>query len=147
MKKEIDRIVMHTDGGSRGNPGPSAIGVHITDAKGNSIASYGETIGVRTNNEAEYEAVIFGLKKLKALLGKEKTKKLRVEVNADSELLIKQLNHEYKIESDTVKPLFIKIWNLMLDFGAVTFQHVRREQNREADRLVNRALDQNQKLF
>lgn len=149
MKKEIpEAIIMHTDGGSRGNPGPAALGVYITDAKGTRIKSYGETIGNRTNNEAEYEAVVFGLKKLKTLLGKEKTRKLRVEVRADSELLVKQLNHEYKIESENVVPLFIRIWNLMLDFGSVTFRHVPREKNREADRLVNRALDaRNQRAF
>lgn len=140
-KVPSDLIVMYTDGGSRGNPGPSAIGVYIIDAKGNPIKSYGEAIGTRTNNEAEYAAVVFGLKKLKALLGKEKTRVLHVEVRADSELLIRQLSHLYKIESENVVPLFIQIWNLTLDFGQVTFRHVPREKNRAADRLVNQALD------
>lgn len=142
---ENDYLIVYTDGGSRGNPGPSAIGVYITDARGNVVKSYGETIGTKTNNEAEYGAVIFALRKIKALVGKEKTKKMKVEIRADSELLIKQLNHEYKIESEAVVPLFIQIWNLILDFGTVTFSHIPREKNREADRMVNQALDRDEK--
>ncbi|MBI2097000.1 MAG: ribonuclease HI family protein [Candidatus Sungbacteria bacterium] len=149
MKEKIaHHIVVYTDGGSRGNPGPAAIGVVITDAQGNHIKSYGETIGTKTNNEAEYQAVIFALKKIKALAGKEKTREMSVEVRADSELLVRQLNHEYKIESETVVPLFIQIWNLTLDYKSVSFRHVPRDKNREADRMVNRALDnQSAKLF
>ncbi|MBI3627482.1 MAG: ribonuclease HI family protein [Candidatus Sungbacteria bacterium] len=137
-----DKLIVYTDGGSRGNPGPAALGVYITDAKANHVKSYGETLGVKTNNEAEYAAVIFALKKIKALVGKEKTKQLSIDIRADSELLVRQLNHQYKIESDQVIPLFIQLWNLMLDYKLVTFTHVFREKNRQADRLVNQALDQ-----
>lgn len=146
--KAKEKIIIYTDGGSRGNPGPAAVGYVITDAKGAILKSAGETLGRKTNNEAEYEAVIRALKKLKALVGKEKTKSMAVEIRADSELLVRQLNHEYKIESETTIPLFIQIWNLILDFGSISFTHVPREKNREADRMVNQALDQESaKLF
>lgn len=146
--KISERLVVYTDGGSRGNPGPSALGVHITDTSGHIIKSYGETLGTKTNNEAEYMAVIAAMKKIKALFGKEKAKKMHLDMRADSELLVRQLNHEYKIESENVQPLFIQIWNLMLDFGKVTFTHVPREKNRAADRMVNEALDrESNRLF
>src|SRR3989344_5799152 len=136
-----DRLIVYTDCGSRGNPGPAALGVAIADAKGKILKTYGETLGVKTNNEAEYEAVIFALKKIKALVGGKRADEMEIEVRADSELLVKPLNHEYKIESETVIPLFIKIWNTMMDFKNVRFIHVPREKNKEADRMVNRALD------
>lgn len=140
-----EKIIVFTDGGARGNPGPAAIGVVIKNAAGQTIKNYGETIEETTNNEAEYRAVISALQKTKALLGKEKTKKLSVEVNMDSELVVRQLNGEYKIEEEKLFPFFIKIWNLRLDFGKLTFRHVPREKNKEADRLVNEALDRDQK--
>ena len=136
-----DRLIVYTDGGSRGNPGPAALGVAIADAKGKILKTYGETLGVKTNNEAEYEAVIFALKKIKALVGGKRADEMEIEVRTDSELLVKQLNHEYKIESKTVIPLFIKIWNAMPDFKSVKFVHIPREKNKEADRMVNLALD------
>ena len=143
-KKEAEKLIVYTDGGARGNPGPAALGVAISDAKGNVIKEYGEKLGVKTNNEAEYEAVIFAIKKIKALFGKEKTKKMHVDMKMDSEFVIKQLNGEYKIEEERMFPLFIAVWNLKMDFAKVTFSHVPREKNREADRLVNAALDREQ---
>lgn len=139
-----DKIVVFTDGGARGNPGPAAVGVVIKDDNGGLIKSYGETIGDRTNNEAEYEAVIFALRKIKALLGKEKIKKTEIAVNLDSQLVTSQLNGEYKVEEEKLSSLFIKVHNLKIDFGGVKFHHIAREKNREADRLVNEALDKNQ---
>jgi len=129
---------MYTDGGSRGNPGPSAIGVYIETLG----KKYGECIGIRTNNEAEYEALIFGLKKIKQLVGKEKTKKVEVQCFLDSELVVRQLNHEYKLNDSKVKEFFLEIWNLMLDFKRVVFFHIPREKNKIADALVNEALDE-----
>jgi len=99
----MKKIVIFTDGGSRGNPGPSAIGVIINDKK------YSEQIGEKTNNEAEYEAVIFALKKTKSLFGKKVVKTAEVEIKSDSELLIKQLNGEYKILEPKIQPLFLKV--------------------------------------
>lgn len=135
------KLIVYTDGGSRGNPGEAALGVVVCDEKGNTIKEYGERLGVKTNNEAEYEAVIFALKKIKALFGKEKTKKMEIGVRMDSEFVMKQINGEYKIEEERMFPLFIAVWNLKMDFARVAFSHVPREKNKEADRLVNEALD------
>ena len=131
----MKKIIIHTDGGSRGNPGPSAIGVVINDR------TYSECIGVNTNNEAEYKAVIFALRKAKALYGKKAMETNEVEVRSDSELLIKQLNGEYKILEPKIQSLFLQVWNLKVDFGKVKFIAIPREKNKEADRLVNEALD------
>ncbi|MDP3991117.1 MAG: ribonuclease HI family protein [Candidatus Nealsonbacteria bacterium] len=146
----MQKIIIYTDGGSRGNPGPSAIGVVLCDEKGKAVKGYSELIGVRTNNEAEYEAVIFALKKVKALYGKKAVKDSEVEVRADSELLIKQLNGEYKIIEPKIQALFLKTWNLKIDFNKIKFICIPREKNKEADSLVNQALDnqaKNQTLF
>lgn len=143
-KEEEQKIIIYTDGGSRGNPGPAAIGVVIQNADGQTIKNYGEAIGEATNNEAEYRAVVSALEKTKALLGKAKIKKLAAEVNMDSELVAKQLNGEYKIEEERLFPFFVKVWNLRMDFGKVIFRHIPREKNKGADRLVNQALDKSQ---
>lgn len=133
----MEHIVMYSDGGSRGNPGPSALGVYIETLD----KRYGEPLGIRTNNEAEYAAIVFGLKKIKALLGKDRAKRSSVECRMDSELACKQLNHEYKIENAKLQPLFLEVWNLMLDFAEVRFVHVRREKNTVADACANEAMD------
>jgi len=138
------KLIVYTDGGSRGNPGPAAIGVVICDEQGAPLKRYSESIGEATNNEAEYQAVIFALKKIKALYGKNNLKKLQIEIRMDSELVEKQLNHQYKIQESNIQPLFLKIWNLMIDFGPVKFVSIPREQNKEADKLVNEALDNKQ---
>jgi len=138
------KFIIYTDGGSRGNPGPSAIGVVVCNNKGEPIKKYSDSIGEATNNEAEYQAVIFALKKVKALYGKEKAKESQIEMRIDSELIVNQLNHEYKIEEPKIQLLFLKIWNLMLDFGEIKFVSIPREKNKEADKLVNQELDTNQ---
>lgn len=135
------KIIIYTDGGSRGNPGPAAIGVILTDEKGKVIKEYAQKIGRATNNEAEYEAVIFGLQKAKLLFGGKKAKAMEVEIRMDSELVSKQLNGQYKILDRKIEELFLKTWNLKIDFGKVIFKFISRSENREADRLVNRALD------
>ena len=140
----MQKIIIYTDGGSRGNPGPSAVVVVINN-KG-----YSEYIGEGTNNEAEYRAVIFALKKTKALMGKEKIKEAEIELKSDSELLIRQLNGEYKISEPRIQQLFIEVWNLRIDFGRINFTLIPREKNEEADRLANQALDEmreNKSLF
>lgn len=134
--------MIYTDGGSRGNPGPAGIGVAIADEKGKIIKEYSNFLGVKTNNEAEYEAVIFGLKKIKALLGKEKIKNTEIEFRLDSQLIARQLNGQYKIEEERLFPLFIRIWNLKMDFGPIIFTEIPREKNKEADRLANKAMDE-----
>ena len=136
-----EKIVMFTDGGSRGNPGPAGIGIYVETLD----KKFGECIGEATNNVAEYSALIYGLKKLKQLLGKDKTKQYEIECNLDSELIVKQMNHEYKIKDENVQKNFIEIWNLMLDFKNVIFIHIPREKNSVADALVNEALDAREK--
>jgi len=128
---------MYSDGGSRGNPGPAAVGVYLETLG----KEYGEYIGETTNNDAEYQALVSGLKKIKSLVGKGRAKKTNVECRLDSELVVKQLNHIYKIEHETTQKHFLVVWNLMLDFASVTFTHVPREQNTRADAMVNQALD------
>jgi len=131
----MNKTIIYTDGGSRGNPGPAAIGVVIGDKK------YAEYIGEATNNVAEYKAVIFALKKMKQIIGKKQTRKTEIEIRTDSELVYKQNRCEYKIESDELKFLFIDIWNLRQDFKKVEFNLIPREKNKEADRLANEALN------
>lgn len=140
-----DFITIYCDGGSRGNPGPAAIGIVIA-VKGE-VKDYSKFLGKATNNEAEYQAIIFSLKKIKHLIGGEKAAKAKVEIKMDSELVVNQLNGEYKIKEKDLIPFFIDIWNLKIDFGEVKFIHIPREQNKRADWLVNRELDSQNKLF
>jgi ribonuclease HI len=136
---KMSEFSIYTDGGSRGNPGPSAIGVVI---EGDGVKKeYGEYIGEGTNNEAEYTAVIFALKKLKTLISSEKAKHAAVTMYVDSELIAKQFNNEYKIKEKRIQDLYMKIHNLTLDFKEVKFTHVYRTRNKDADRLVNTTLD------
>lgn len=127
-------LTIYTDGGSRGNPGPAAAGAIIYNGqiKG---GEYGKYIGIATNNEAEYQAIILALEKAKMLKAKQ------INFFLDSELAVKQLNHQYKVKNEKIIPLFIKIWNAMLDFDKISFSHIPREKNREADSLVNKILD------
>ncbi len=138
----MKKIIIYTDGGSRGNPGPAAVGVIFCNEKGQSIKEYSEYIGDNlTNNEAEYKAVIFALKKFKAVFGKKLAKNSEIQIRSDSELLVKQLNSQYKILDSKIQPLFLEVWNLRFDFQRVKFKSISRDKNKEADRLVNEALD------
>lgn len=137
-------VVVYTDGGSRHNPGPAAIGVAIYDRQslGRPTAEAGEPffqlglhIGKATNNVAEYMALIRGLEEAR------KAGATSIEVRADSELLIKQMNGEYQVRNEGIRPLYSRARALSLGVR-VRFVHVRREANRLADRLVNRALDE-----
>ena len=94
-----------------------------------------------TNNDAEYNAIIFALKKFKAVFGKAIAQTSDVELRSDSELVVKQLNGEYRLSDPKIQQFFIEIWNLKFDFKSVKFKHIPREKNREADKLVNEALD------
>jgi len=118
----MKKIIINTDGGSRGNPGPGAIGIIFSNEKGQSLKEYSEYLGDNfTNNEAEYRAVIFALQKFKALFGKKLAQNSEIELKSDSELLIKQLNGEYKILDPKIQSLFLKVWNLRLDFKKIKF--------------------------
>lgn len=135
MGKWLKSVVMYTDGASRGNPGPASIGVLFVNAKGEEIATISEAIGDQTNNFAEYFAVIEGLKK--AI----KNKVTQIHLKSDSEFLIKQLKGEYKVKSETILPLYEEAKSLLKKFKEIKLEHVRREKNKEADRLANKALD------
>ncbi len=138
------KLTIYTDGGARGNPGPAAIGAVIIQ-DGQTIKKYGEFIDEATNNQAEYQAIIFALKKIKLLFGKKPAKRMEIELYSDSELIVNQLNHQYKIKEEDLQLLFLKAWNLTLDFKQVIFKHIVRTKNKEADRLVNQALDNQEK--
>lgn len=137
-------ITIHTDGGAKGNPGPAAIGAVIAyDGK---TKEYAEEIGSTTNNVAEYSALIFALKKARQLVGKEGAKRASVTCVSDSELMVKQLNKEYKIKNEELGKLFIEVWNLSQEFRSVTYSHVLREKNKRADELLNNALNKKKLL-
>lgn len=134
---------MYTDGGSRGNPGLAGAGAFICNDKGELIRKAHLFLGTVTNNEAEYQAVILGLETLKKVFGKERIKDLPVEIRMDSELICKQLRGEYQVKEEKLVPLFMKIWNARVaDFHNLSFVHVPREQNAEADKLANQAMDE-----
>ena len=146
----MKKIIIFTDGGSRGNPGQAAIGVVFQNERGEIFKKHSEYLGDNlTNNETEYQAVIFALKKFKQIFGKKIAETSEIEIKSDSELLVQQLNGKYKILDPKIQLLFIAVWNLKLDFKKIKFSLVSREKNKEADRLVNEILDspKNQKLF
>lgn len=139
MATSANKIIIYSDGGSRGNPGPAAVGA-VIKFKGKTW-KISKSIGKATNNIAEYRAVIEALKKARQALGKKKIKECRAECFLDSELIVKQLNREYKIKDPILGGYFIELWNLTFDFSSVTFSHIKRESNKKADELVNQALD------
>jgi len=142
----MKKIIVYTDGGSRGNPGSAAIGVVFYNEKKQLFKKYSEYLGENlTNNEAEYSAVIFALEKFKALFGKKLAKSTEIEIKSDSELLVKQLKGEYKVVEPKIQVLFLRAWNLMIDFKKIKFTLIPREKNKEADALVNEALDNKDK--
>jgi ribonuclease HI len=126
---------LSTDGGARGNPGPAAYGYVLEAEDGTVLAAHGETIGVATNNVAEYRALIAGLEKA-VEVGVEE-----LEVVSDSELLVKQMKGEYRVKNENLRPLAVQASRLARQIGRVRWTSVRREHNELADRLVNEALD------
>lgn len=143
MKSNAEKIIIHTDGGARGNPGPAGLGVVIADADGTVLKRVAEALGERTNNWAEYEAIARALEELKKHIPKEKRRTTSVEIYSDSELVIKQLRGEYQVKEESLFPQFMKIWNMRVaHFPTLSFVHVPREENKEADRLANKAMDE-----
>lgn len=128
------KATIHTDGGARGNPGPSGIGVVIEIDR--ETHKFKEYIGEATNNQAEYKAVILALQKAKELEVEE------IDLFLDSELVQQQLNQNYKVKNKDLQPLFVQAWNLGLSFKKVKYTHVARNDNKLADKLVNEALDE-----
>lgn len=136
----MKKITVWSDGGARGNPGPAAIGVVIKEDD-ELLEEISEKIGESTNNIAEYTAVLRGLEVLRLRFGSETTE-LKVEWKLDSELVERQLAGAYKIKNPGLRELYLKIQDLRIHFPALDFVHVKREFNKDADRLVNEALDQ-----
>lgn len=128
-------IILYTDGASRGNPGPAAVGAVLTDHKGNLLGTISETIGRATNNQAEYQAVIAALKQALRLGAK------RVELRADSELVVRQLNGRYRVREAHLKPLYEEVRRLASKLDEFRVASISREDNKDADRLANFALD------
>ena len=130
-----NKVILNVDGASRGNPGPAAIGVTIKDEECRLLAIISERIGTTTNNQAEYKALIAGLQKA-ILIGAQ-----RVSVNSDSELVVKQLQGSYRVNKAELKPLFELVKRLICSLSYFEINYIPREQNLEADKLANKALD------
>ncbi len=130
-----DKLIIYSDGGARGNPGPAAIGFVIYDEGGKVIKKFGHYLGITTNNQAEYKALIAALEEC-VELGAEK-----LVCHLDSELVVKQMQGKYKIREQGLKPLAADALRLTAKFLQVEFVHVPREKNKLADQLVNEVLD------
>jgi ribonuclease HI len=131
---KIDKVVIYADGASRGNPGEAAIGAIIRNEQGRLIATISQRIGTTTNNQAEYRAVIAAMEKAIRLGAR------HVELNSDSELVVKQLSGRYRVKKAALKPLYRRVKQLESNFESLTITRIPRQQNTEADRLANQAL-------
>jgi len=136
----MKKFIINTDGGARGNPGPAGIGVVIRDAETNALVEeHAKYLGETTNNQAEYQAVILGLKRAVHLGASE------VDIVTDSELLVKQANGEYRVKNPDLAQRFLEMKNLCTQIGLCRFRHVPREKNKRADFLSNIAMDSGMK--
>jgi ribonuclease HI len=131
----IKKLIIYTDGAARGNPGPAAIGATLKDEKGNLIARISRRISITTNNQAEYQAIIAALEKAISLGAR------HVELKTDSELVVKQINGQYKVKKAILRTLHQKVIQLIGSLEDFTIAHIPREQNVEADNLANKALN------
>lgn len=129
------RIEIYIDGGSRGNPGPAGIGVVILDERGKKIKDIAKYIGETTNNIAEYNALLYGLEEVLIIRADE------ILINMDSELVAKQLSGDYRVKDSNIKPLFERALNMLKSFKSFEIKHIEREKNKEADKLVNKAIN------
>ena len=137
----MNALTAYIDGGARGNPGPAGFGVQIQDADGAVIHEIYGGLGIATNNVAEYNGL------LAALRWAAEHGRTKVHIRADSELLVRQMRGEYKVKNPGLKPLFLQAIALIRRIGDVTFEHVRREYNKEADRLSNLGMDEAEALL
>jgi ribonuclease HI len=129
------KVIVHVDGGARGNPGPAAAACVITTPDGDVLGEHAELLGMQTNNVAEYRALLLGLAKARELGAEE------IEVIGDSELIAKQVNGLYKVKHPAMRPLYMDAMKAFKDFQSWSIRTVPRAQNAEADALVNAALD------
>ncbi len=134
-EERLKRAVIHADGASRGNPGPAAIGVTIKDKRGKLITFISQRIGKTTNNQAEYRAIIAALEEATRLGARQ------VDMKMDSELVVKQINGEYRVKKATLKLLYQQVKQLLGSLEGFTITHIPRHQNTEADNLANKALN------
>jgi len=130
----FNKVIIYADGASRNNPGQAAIGATIKGEQGQLITSISRRIGWATNNQAEYRAIIAALEKAIGLGAKQ------VELNSDSELVVRQINGQYRVKKAALKPLYQRVKELQGRLEGFKIKHVPRQQNKEADRLANRAL-------
>lgn len=135
------QFTIHADGGSRGNPGPAGAGAMIRDHLGNSVASVSQFLGTRTNNYAEYEAVILAFQTLAKLVGTKKVGATTVVVKMDSELVVRQMKGQYKVKHPVLKEQYARLVQAAGAFKEVSFTHVFRAENSDADALANEAMD------
>jgi len=131
----INKVILYTDGAARGNPGPAAIGVILKDETGNVVARISRRLGATTNNQAEYQAIIVALEKAISLGARQ------VLLKSDSELVVKQINGNYKIKNTALRPLYQKVVQLIGSLESISITYIPREQNAVADALANKALD------
>ena len=129
------RVEIYIDGGARGNPGPAGIGVVILDCGGKKIKDVSKYIGEATNNIAEYNALLYGLEEALMLRADE------IKINLDSELVARQISGEYRVKDANIKPLFERALNMLKGFKNFEINHIERAKNKEADKLVNRAIN------
>ncbi|MBL7170635.1 MAG: ribonuclease HI family protein [Candidatus Omnitrophica bacterium] len=129
-------MIVYIDGASRGNPGQAGIGIAVYDGNKKPVRQFGYYLGTLTNNMAEYMAAIFAVMVLLELGAKSVT------IHSDSELLIRQLKGEYRVKNEKLLPLYLQIKFFLRSFEKVNFVHIRREKNKIADRLANRAIDE-----
>jgi ribonuclease HI len=130
-----NKVIIYTDGAARGNPGPAGIGVVIKDENGPILEKISRRLGITTNNQAEYQAIIIGLEKAISLGVK------NVVVKSDSELVVNQINGHYKIKNTALRPLYQKVVQLIGQLESFSIFYIPREQNAAADALANKALD------
>jgi ribonuclease HI len=135
------RYTIYADGGARGNPGPAGAGAVVRDESGKRVANISKFLGHKTNNFAEYEAVILGFEALFKLVPPQEHETTEVLVKMDSELVVKQTRGEYKVKNPGLKEQQARLAHIAAAFGKVTFTHIPREQNGDADALANEAMD------
>lgn len=133
--RKLKKVTIYTDGGSRGNPGPGAAGFILTDSTGAKLQAKGLYLGKTTNNVAEYTGLVKALESA-VQLGAE-----QVQAYSDSELLVRQVNGRYKVKSEHLKPLFQQVMVLLEEFGKWQVEHIPRDKNKQADKVVNMAMD------
>ncbi len=131
----VGKLIVYADGGARGNPGPAGAGAYLTDEAGNPVARIFKYLGETTNNVAEYSALLYGLKEaLKRGAGE-------LLIRMDSQLVVRQIQGEYRVKEPTLQKLHAKAKELLAQFQAYEIEHIPREKNEEADKLANLAID------